>query len=84
MVAALPTVDELKDRGAGCPAPEEAVRLYRQAFDRFGTRALWNWRPLKQPTITQTLAIAESLRVEGDLKARSLAIQIEQACRAAL
>lgn len=77
------TVAELKDRGAGVPAPEDAVRLYRQAFARFGARALWNWKAQARPTITQILAIADSLRVEGDLQARALAVEIEQACRAA-
>jgi hypothetical protein len=77
-------LEQLKDLGAGRPAPEEVVRLYRQAFAEFGTRALWNWRRLEQPTITQALAIAHSLKVEGDVKARALAIAIEQACRAAL
>jgi len=78
------TFDDLKDRGSGLPAPANAVRLYRNAFDRFGTRALWNWKRLDQPTITQALTIAEPLRVEGNLTARRLAEQIEQACRAAL
>jgi hypothetical protein len=77
-------LEQLKDLGAGRPAPEEVVRLYRQAFADFGTRALWNWRRMEQPTITQALAIADSLKVEGDVKARALAIAIEQACRAAL
>jgi hypothetical protein len=77
-------LEQLKDLGAGRPAPEEVVRLYRQAFADFGTRALWNWRRMEQPTITQVLAIADSLKVEGDIKARALAIAIEQACRAAL
>jgi hypothetical protein len=77
-------LDELKDLGAGRPAPEEVVRLYRQAFAEFGTRALWNWRHMEHPTITQALAIADSLKVEGDVRARALAIAIEQACRAAL
>jgi len=78
------TLDELKNIGSGRPAPGDVVRLYRGAFAEYGTRALWNWRALEQPTITQALAIAESLRVEGNLKARALAEQIEQACRAAL
>jgi hypothetical protein len=77
-------LEQLKDLGAGLPAPEEVVRLYRQAFADFGRRALWNWRRMEQPTITQALAIADSLKVEGDIKARALAIAIEQACRAAL
>jgi hypothetical protein len=77
-------LDELKDLGAGRPAPEAVVRLYRQAFAEFGIRALWNWRQMEHPTITQALAIAASLKAEGDLEARALAIAIEQACRAAL
>jgi hypothetical protein len=78
------SLDELKDLGAGRPAPEEVAQLYRRAFAEFGTRALWNWRQMEQPTITQALAIAHSLKVEGNVKARALAIAIEQACRAAL
>lgn len=84
MAAKLITLVELKDRGSGHPAPDDVVRLYHQAFDAFGTRALWNWRHLQQPTITQALAIADSLRTEGNLAARRLAVEIEQACRAAL
>jgi hypothetical protein len=36
------------------------------------------------PTPANALAITHSLRVEGNLQARRLAEQIEQACRAAL
>jgi hypothetical protein len=77
-------IEQLKDLGSGQPAPEAVVRLYQQAFAKFGTRALWNWRRMEHPTITQALAIANSLKVEGDLKARALAVAIEQGCRAAL
>jgi len=79
-----PDLEQLKDLGAGRPAPEEVVRLYRQAFADFGAHALWNWRDMEHPTITQALAIADSLKAEGNLKARALAVAIEQACRAAL
>ncbi len=78
------SLDELKDLGTGRAAPGDVVRLYRQAFANFGVRALWNWRDIEQPTITQALSIADSLRTEGNLQARGLAAQIEQACRAAL
>lgn len=78
------TLDELKDRGSGKPAPEGIARLYRQAFSDFGARALWSSRPVDHPTIASALSITESLRVEGNLDARRLAEQIEQACRAAL
>ena len=81
----LPTLEELKDRGQGRAAPAEVVGLFRDAFARFGTRALWSWRAdIAQPTITQALAVAGALRQEGDLAARALASEIEQACRAAL
>jgi len=78
------TIDELKDRGSGHPASEAVVQLYHQAFDEFGTRALWNWRHPEQPTVTQALAIADALRAEGNLAARRLAEQIEPACRASV
>ena len=76
--------DELKELGAGRPAPEDIVALYRQAFDEFGTQALWSRRPSEHPTITQALTVAESLRREGDMKSRQLVARIEEACRAAL
>jgi hypothetical protein len=78
------SIDELKDLGSGKSAPSDIARLYRKAFAEYGTRALWNWRQLEEPTITQALTIADSLRIEGDRQARALAVQIEEACRAAL
>jgi hypothetical protein len=78
------SLDQLKDLGAGHPAPEPVARLYHQAFRDFGAQALWNWRDMEHPTITQALTVANSLKVEGNLKARALAVAIEQACRAAL
>jgi|HubBroStandDraft_1064217.scaffolds.fasta_scaffold1115623_2 hypothetical protein len=78
------TIEELKDLGAEKSAPSEIARLYHRAFADYGTRALWNWREMEQPTITQALAIADSLRTEGNKQARALAVQIEEACRAAL
>jgi hypothetical protein len=77
-------IEKLKDLGVGKSAPSEIVRLYHRAFAEFGTRALWNWREMERPTITQALAIADSLRTEGNKQARALAVQIEEACRAAL
>jgi hypothetical protein len=58
--------------------------LYRRAFEQFGVSALWSSRPVPDPTPADALAITHSLRVEGNLEARRLAEQIEQACRAAL
>ena len=60
------------------------VDLYRRAFEEFGASALWSSKPLSNPTPADALAITRSLRVEGNLEARRLAEQIEQACRAAL
>jgi hypothetical protein len=74
----------VKQRGAHKLANAALRSLYRQAFSLHGTRALWNSRPVEQPTLADLLAITESLRVEGNLAARRLAEQIEQACRAAL
>jgi hypothetical protein len=64
--------------------PADYVSLYRQAFERFGTSALWSSKPVPDPTPADALAITYSLRVEGDLHARRLAEEIEQACRATI
>jgi hypothetical protein len=60
------------------------VTLYRRAFKQFGGAALWSSKPVPDPTPADALAITHSLRVEGNLQARLLAEEIEQACRAAL
>jgi hypothetical protein len=66
------------------PTPQEDfATLYRRAFEDFGASALWSSRPVPHPTPADALAITRSLRVEGDLRARRLAEQIEDACRAA-
>jgi len=44
---------------------------------------LWSSRPVLKPAPDDALAITASLRVEGDLRARRLAEQIEEACRRA-
>ncbi|MEO5348658.1 MAG: hypothetical protein H7836_03305 [Magnetococcus sp. YQC-3] len=59
------------------------VELYRLAFEEHGASALWSSVPVPDPTLEDILAITRSLRVEGDLRARRLAEQIEQVCRAA-
>jgi hypothetical protein len=58
--------------------------LYRRAFEQYGTHALWNKRLLDEPAREDALVVARALRIEGDRKARRLAEEIEQACRAAL
>lgn len=77
-------IEELKDLGSGVPAPAVVVQLYRRAFREFGAQSLWSRRPSERPTITQALVVAESLRHEGSMASRPLAVQIEDACRAAL
>lgn len=62
---------------------EDIASLYRRAFEDFGASALWSSRPVRDPTPADALAITRSLRVEGDMRARRLAEQIEQACLAA-
>ncbi|MFH1138835.1 MAG: hypothetical protein V1816_22385 [Pseudomonadota bacterium] len=58
--------------------PEDLLSLYRRAFREHGCRALWNVRELQNPSPQDVLAITRSLRVEGNLKARRLAEQIER------
>ena len=65
------------------PPSEDYLTLYRRAFREHGIRALWNVRELEQPSPEDAAAITRSLRIEGNLDARRLAEQIEQACRAA-
>jgi hypothetical protein len=60
------------------------VALYRRAFADYGTQALWNLRVFDEPTEQDALVVARALRVEGDMKARSLAEQIERVCRASV
>ena len=55
--------------------------LYQKAFADYGASALWSSRPVPNPAPEDALAIVNSLRLEGDLQARFLAEQIEQACR---
>lgn len=64
--------------------PDDFVSLYHGAFKDFGASALWSSRPVPDPTREDALVITRSLRVEGDLRARKLAEQIEKACRAAV
>jgi hypothetical protein len=63
-------------------APDHFATLYRQAFAEYGAQALWNRRALADPTPEDALVVARVLRIEGDLRARQLAEQIERACRA--
>lgn len=65
-------------------ATPAVVALYRRAFAEFGGRALWNIREVEvevEPTLEEVLAITRQLRTDGDMNARRLAEQIEQAAR---
>ncbi len=75
---------KLKDSGAGRLAPDDVACLYGQAFREFGTLALWSRKPSLHPTIAQAVVVAGSLRREGNMASRALAVRIEEACRAAL
>ena len=61
--------------------PEDFVNLYRRAFAEYGTKALWNMRPIEDPTPADALAITKALRTHGGMDGRRLAERIEQLCR---
>jgi hypothetical protein len=60
----------------------EIATLYRQAFRDFGSVALWNMRPVNEPTRADALAITAALRTHGRMDGRRLAERIEEICRA--
>jgi hypothetical protein len=62
--------------------PEDLTALYRRAFAEYGTRALWNLRPVEHPTPADALAITKALRTHGRMEGRRLAERIEALCRA--
>jgi hypothetical protein len=64
------------------PQPEDLGSLYRRAFAEFGARALWNMRPVEEPTPADALAITQALRTHGRMDGRRLAERIEELCRA--
>jgi hypothetical protein len=64
------------------PQQETIQSLYRRAFTEYGTRALWNMRPIENPGRADALAITKALRTHGGIDGRRLAEQIEKACRA--
>lgn len=62
--------------------PEDLASLYRQAFAEYGAHALWNMRPVEDPTPADALAITKALRTHGRMDGRRLAERIEELCRA--
>jgi len=63
---------------------DDLARLYRRAFAEYGTHALWNKQSVEFPTAEDALVVARALRREGDCRARQLAEQIEETCRASI
>ena len=61
---------------------EELLSLYTRAFREFGTRALWNMRPVQEPAEADALAITRALRTHAGMDGRRLAERIEELCRA--
>ena len=61
---------------------EDLASLYRRAFAEYGQRALWNMRPVANPTPANALAITAALRTHGGMNGRCLAERIEELCRA--
>ena len=64
------------------PPKQEFVKLYRRAFAEYGTQALWNMRPIEDPSRSDALAITKALRTHGGKSGRRLAERIERLCRA--
>jgi hypothetical protein len=62
--------------------PEDFASLYYRAFAEYGAQALWNMRPLADPTPADALAITKALRTHGGMEGRRLAEQIEGICHA--
>jgi hypothetical protein len=62
--------------------PEDLASLYRRAFAEYGVRALWNMRPVEDPSPADALAITKALRTHGRMEGRRLAERIEALCRA--
>ncbi|MTD95591.1 hypothetical protein GIW81_14725 [Hyphomicrobium sp. xq] len=58
------------------------AELYAEAFRTFSSEALWNMRPVENPTRDDALAITRALRTYGKMRGRRLAEQIEQIARA--
>jgi hypothetical protein len=61
---------------------EDWVNLYHRAFAEYGAQALWNMRPLADPTPADARAITKALRTHGGMEGRRLAEQIERICLA--
>jgi hypothetical protein len=56
------------------------INLYQRAFAEFSVQALWDQRPVENPTPADAMAITKALRTHGGREGRRLADEIEQAC----
>jgi hypothetical protein len=83
-MAGTDDLDGLKVRGTGVRAPDVVAALYREAFERYGAKFLWNRKPSAEPTVAQAMIVAAALRREGNMESLTLVARIEEACRAAL
>jgi len=70
------------EKEAPSAQPTELADLYHRAFADYGVRALWNMRPVDNPTPADALAITKALRTHGRMDGRRLAERIEELCRA--
>jgi len=61
----------------------DPATLYWRAFAEYGPRALWNMRPVADPSPADALAITKALRTYGCMEGRRLAEEIERLCGAA-
>ncbi len=62
--------------------PDDLASLYRHAFTSYGARALWNLRPVQNPTPADAMAITQALRTHASMESRRIAERIEALCRA--
>ena len=77
-----PLCAKITDMSTEPDKPDDLATLYRRAFAEYGTRALWNMRPVEDPTSADALAITKALRTHGRMDGRRLAERIEELCRA--
>jgi len=68
---------DLRECGSGIPASPDLLALYNQAFEQFGTAALWSCRHIPNPTVADVLVISGYLRRNGTMKCRELIGLIE-------
>ena len=61
---------------------EHLDSLYRLAFQDYGSLALWNMRPIENPSPADGLAITKALRTYGGMEGRRMAERIERLCSA--